>query len=138
MREDYAVRGRVDDDCDRCHYCDLPFGRTRHDHDHAPVPRSSGGRSVVAACQTCHDMKDRGGLRGLPAAEYARAVLALSESGALAHVLKSPPVEWPDGWGEMNRWERIVWARAAMLHHQGGDWHAATVRRIAMRDDSAA
>lgn len=78
-------------------------------------------------------MKDRGGLRGLPAAEYARAVLALSESGVLAHVLESPPVEWPDGWVEMNRWERIVWARAAMLHHQGGRWHAATVRRLAMK-----
>ena len=134
MIEGVAVRGRVDDDCETCHYCDLPFGRTRHDHDHAPVPHSSGGKLVVAACQTCHDMKDRGGIRGLPAPEFALAVASLTTSGALRDWLNDAPTAWPDGWRSMTRWERLVWARAAMLRHQGGPEHAATVRRIYMRE----
>jgi hypothetical protein len=32
---------------------------TNVEYDHFPVPRRSGGTEVVAACITCHDMKDR-------------------------------------------------------------------------------
>ena len=136
MREDYAVRGRVDDDCERCHYCDMPFGRTRHDHDHAPIPRSAGGVVVVAACQTCHDLKDRGGLRGLPADECTRATISLREKGLLDTALSDSPHSWPHEWTALTRWERLVWARTAMLNYQGGEWHAATVRRVALREVS--
>lgn len=122
MQESYAMRGRVDDDCDKCHYCDLPFGRTRHEHDHAPVPRSAGGEDVVPICATCHDIKDRGGVRGFPADEYVRASGSLLSRGLLGDaVLGAPPQEWPDEWGELTRWERLLWARVVMLAHQTDD-----------------
>ncbi len=36
-----------------CFYCEVPV--TRHEHDHAPVPRRAGGDSVVVTCVGCHN-----------------------------------------------------------------------------------
>lgn len=112
-------RSRVGDDCDRCHYCDLRFARLRHEHDHAPVPQVSGGVDVVAACLTCHEMKDRAGLPGLPADEACVAYAGLVERGLLGGaLLGAPPVSWPSEWPTMTRYERIMWARLVALAHQ--------------------
>lgn len=97
----------------------MPFGITRHEHDHAPVPDASGGLEVVPTCVTCHDLKDRGGLRGLPTAEAYEAVRSLAEHGELADALLCAPLmEWPARWQEMSRWERIVWGRVVALTHR--------------------
>lgn len=44
--------------CESCFYCDTPI-MGRHEHDHFPRPRSVGGEHVVAACLSCHELKDR-------------------------------------------------------------------------------
>ena len=51
-------RRRCSTDCPACHYCDMPLA-TRHEHDHFPIPKESGGTHVVPACINCHDLKDR-------------------------------------------------------------------------------
>lgn len=76
---------------------------------------------MVPACVTCHDLKDRGGLRGLPAKEGLTAVRRLANLGILGSaLLGDPPMSWPEGWDQMNRWERIVWGRVVALAHRGG------------------
>lgn len=46
--------------CDHrsCFYCDRVVGAA-HEHDHFPVPAVAGGKQVVPACLTCHELKDR-------------------------------------------------------------------------------
>lgn len=40
-----------------CFYCGETV--TRIERDHAPIPKRHGGKDLVDACLTCHDMKDR-------------------------------------------------------------------------------
>ena len=40
-----------------CFYCGEEV--TRIEKDHSPVPKRHGGKDMVDACLTCHDMKDR-------------------------------------------------------------------------------
>jgi hypothetical protein len=40
-----------------CFYCGEKV--TRIEKDHSPVPKRHGGKDIVDACLTCHDMKDR-------------------------------------------------------------------------------
>lgn len=111
---------RAGDGCAECHYCDVPLGRARHEHDHAPVPKSEGGTSVVASCLSCHEFKDRARLWGMPRAEYGEAIQGLLANGLLASVASAdhPPVAWPSEWPTMTRWERLVWATVARIAHQ--------------------
>ena len=110
---------RAGDGCPACHYCDVPLGKARHEHDHAPVPTSEGGTRVVPACLTCHEFKDRARIEGLPRAEYAAAVRGLLDRGLLAAAtLGDPPVDWPAEWPTMTRWERITWAAIVRVAHQ--------------------
>lgn len=44
--------------CETCYYCDQ-WVSGRHEHDHFPVPKVCGGIEMVAACLSCHDLKDR-------------------------------------------------------------------------------
>ena len=56
--------------CDeRCIYCDGVLA-TRHEHDHFPVPKRSGGEATVCACINCHDIKDRQLLRDWPVSTW--------------------------------------------------------------------
>lgn len=111
---------RAGDGCIECHYCGTPLGMTRHDHDHAPVPKGEGGVAVVPACLTCHEFKDRARIWGLPRAEYGAAVRGLLDKGLLASAtLGPPPEDWPAEWPKMTRWERITWAAVVRTAHQG-------------------
>lgn len=113
---------RAGDGCPECHYCYVPFGGARHEHDHGPVPRSEGGTDVVAACLTCHEFKDRARIWGLPRAEYAGAIRGLLDKGLLAAAtLGEPPVDWPAEWSVMTRWERITWAAVVRIAHQSDE-----------------
>ncbi len=77
---------------------------------------------MVPTCVTCHDLKDRGGLRGLPAQEALDAVLRLASRGLLGGaLLGAPPADWPEGWDQMDRWERIVWGRVVALAHRDSE-----------------
>lgn len=119
----HSLQSRVqDDECQGCVYCDMPFGRMHHEHDHAPVPKASGGLAVVACCITCHDLKDRVTFENWSPEVLARAVIELSGSGRIldfgdpgALFAHSLPTAFPPEWPSMSRMARIVWAKMARL-----------------------
>lgn len=119
----HSLQSRVqDDDCQGCAYCDMPFGRMHHEHDHAPVPKSSGGLTLVPCCITCHDLKDRVTFENWPASTLAGAVIELSANGRLldfsdpsALFAHSLPTTFPPEWRNMSRMARIAWAKMARL-----------------------
>ena len=50
IAEGRPAGSRAGDGCPACHYCDVPLGKARHEHDHAPIPAGEGGTLIVAAC----------------------------------------------------------------------------------------
>ena len=108
------------DDCEACFYCDLPMGNFHHEHDHMPRPVSAGGENIVAACITCHDLKDRYRASNWNAKWWADAVFELLGMGVLTDALRQPDVV-PGEWGLMSRNGRLLWASLARLSHQDAD-----------------
>lgn len=47
-----------DCDCAMCFYCGRDLS-PKHEHDHLPIPKIRGGKTLVAACVDCHNLKDR-------------------------------------------------------------------------------
>ena len=111
------VRG---DDCEACIYCGLPMGNFHHEHDHMPRPASAGGENIVAACITCHDLKDRYRASNWNAKWWADAVFELLGMGVLTDALRQPDVV-PGEWNLMSRNGRLLWASLARLSHQDAD-----------------
>ena len=128
------VRG---DDCEACFYCGLPMGNFHHEHDHMPRPASAGGESVVAACITCHDMKDRYRAANWNATWWVNAVFELMASDALATALRQPDV-LPDAWPSMSRSGRLLWASLARLSHQDPDGPRRQAVQAALTELAAA
>ena len=123
----HSEHSRVaDDECEKCSYCDLPFIRMHHEHDHAPVPKSAGGTEMIPACITCHDLKDRVLFPHWPASEGVRAVQELLDMGLLTSQIR--PVCLPDQWPGMSRWARIAWAKIARLAWLDPDGDARLTR----------
>lgn len=108
------------DDCEACIYCGLPMGNFHHEHDHMPRPASAGGENVVAACITCHDMKDRYRASNWNAKWWADAVFELMGLDALGAALRQPDA-LPGAWPIMSRGGRLLWASLARLSHQDPD-----------------
>ena len=116
------------DDCEACFYCDLPMGNFHHEHDHMPRPVSAGGENVVAACITCHDLKDRYRSGNWNATWWVNAVFELMALDALATALRQPD-GLPGAWPTMSRGARLLWASLARLAHQDPDGpHRQTVQ----------
>lgn len=105
------------DDCEACIYCGLPMGNFHHEHDHMPRPASAGGENVVAACITCHDLKDRYRASNWSATWWANAIFELMALDTLAAALRQPDTV-PDEWPLMSRGGRLLWASLARLSHQ--------------------
>ena len=119
--EVHKARSKVKgDDCEACIYCCLPMGNFHHEHDHMPRPASAGGENVVAACITCHDMKDRYRSGNWNATWWANAVFELMALDALGAALRQPDA-LPDDWPTMSRGARLLWASLARLSHQDSD-----------------
>ena len=128
------VRG---DDCEACIYCGLPMGNFHHEHDHMPRPASAGGENIVAACITCHDLKDRYRAANWNAKWWADAVFELLGMGVLTDALRQPDVA-PDDWDLMSRNGRLLWASLARLSHQDADGAHLKVALDALDDLAAA
>ena len=110
----HSEHSRVaDDECEGCSYCDLPFIRMHHEHDHAPVPEAMGGTVVIPACITCHDLKDRVLFAYWPAAETLAALDELTRCGLLAGLASADRL--PDEWASLSRWARLAWAKMVRL-----------------------
>ena len=56
---------------------------TRLEYDHFPIPYQFGGKLVVPACLTCHDLKDRKDLIDWPAEAIVEAFEGLTPFAAL-------------------------------------------------------
>ncbi len=91
-----------------CWYCDSPV--TRHEHDHAPIPRDVKGEALVTACITCHDLKDRRPLDTWPLELYMAAMGSLSASAFV-----DSPAVWPAAWDDWPTSARLVWAKWAAM-----------------------
>lgn len=61
-------------DRDVCFYCDALLTKGNREMDHFPIPDSAGGKAMVPACVTCHDMKDRFPLAKWPIGFVAAAM----------------------------------------------------------------
>ena len=119
--EVHKARSKVKgDDCEACIYCGLPMGNFHHEHDHMPRPASAGGENVVAACITCHDLKDRYRSGNWNATWWVNAVFELMALDALGLALRQPDA-LPDAWSTMSRGARLLWASLARLSHQDSD-----------------
>ena len=89
--EVHKARSKIKgDDCEACFYCGLPMGNFHHEHDHMPRPVSAGGGNVVAACITCHDLKDRYRASNWSATWWANAIFELLTLDVLADALRQP------------------------------------------------
>ena len=121
------------DDCEACFYCGLPMGNFHHEHDHMPRPVSAGGGNVVAACITCHDLKDRYRASNWSATWWANAIFELLTLDVLADALRQPDTV-PDAWPSMSRSARLLWASLARLSHQDPDGPHPTAARGALAE----
>ena len=100
--EVHKARSKIKgDDCEACFYCGLPMGNFHHEHDHMPRPVSAGGENIVAACITCHDLKDRYRAANWNAKWWADAVFELLGMGVLTDALRQPDVV-PGDWDLMS------------------------------------
>lgn len=100
--------------CGECFYCEQEFQTApRHEHDHAPIPKDSGGLDIVAACITCHDLKDRRTLDRWPLEMYVLAMKDLQPTDFTEADV------WPARWDSLATSARLVWAKwAAMKSRQ--------------------
>ncbi|WP_143261505.1 HNH endonuclease [Allokutzneria sp. NRRL B-24872] len=116
--------------CARCFYCERTLASRRHEHDHFPVPRSTGGRRVVPACLDCHELKDQYNLCNWPRADLAAAwrnILAclkhesFPDSDDLTYLRRTCWwEEQPDSsddaviarWAELSPLSRVLYAKA--------------------------
>ena len=96
--------------CGTCFYCDGPV--TRHEHDHAPMPRRLGGVETVVACMMCHGLKDRHPMDRWPLYLVVMASVELAEHGLS---FDTPPTTWPSCWGDLTGHARVLWAKCAAL-----------------------
>lgn len=136
--EVHKTRSKVKgDDCEACIYCGLPMGNFHHEHDHMPRPASAGGENIVAACITCHDMKDRYRASNWNAKWWADAVFELLGAAVLADALRQPDA-LPDAWPTMSRGARLLWASLARLSHQDADGPHLKTAQAALAELAAA
>jgi hypothetical protein len=120
-----------------CHFCDALLASDNIEYDHFPVPRRAGGTEVVAACITCHDMKDRFLQEDWPrdllnrALDEARRyqVSEMSRAGIPNEIGKLTPdgikavvdiaYSWPQhvlkNWSEYSREARLIAAKSLAL-----------------------
>jgi hypothetical protein len=106
-------RGCADD----CFYCDAPV--RRHDHDHAPTPRHSGGLDTVVACPGCHNLKDRILFDRWP---LALAIMATQELVGLGAIpTADSAARWPSCWDDMSSHARLLWAKMSATIQGGID-----------------
>lgn len=96
---------------DGCFYCDANV--KRHEHDHAPVPERHGGTETVAACPTCHHLKDRAPYESWPQIMAVTALKELVELGAIPQPWTAR--EWPDYWDDLSQHARLLWAKMAAV-----------------------
>ena len=96
--------------CGTCFYCDSPV--SRHEHDHAPVPRRHDGTETVVACMMCHGLKDRHPLERWPLHLSVMAAVELADHGL---TFDGSQVEWPSCWGDLTSHARILWAKCAAI-----------------------
>lgn len=94
---------------DPCFYCDAPV--TRHEHDHAPVPQRANGTETVAACPSCHHLKDRMRFASWPLTLAVMAVMELAESDLIPDL--STASSWPEEWDDLSQHARVLWAKIA-------------------------
>lgn len=103
---------RKADDCEECFYCGTPLDVIAHEHDHAPIPQSAGGKAVVPACTACHDRKDRCLLDDWDAHFAWDAVTGLVTAGLARYPFLVPAsTDWPDQWDTLPSGSRLMWAR---------------------------
>lgn len=98
-----------------CFYCDAPV--SRHEHDHAPVPKRAGGVATVVICMGCHNLKDRILLDRWPLTLAVLAVQELIDVDAIPY--KFPSEEWPAQWDDMTSHARLLWAKWVKINHGG-------------------
>ncbi len=96
---------------------------TRHEHDHAPIPRSDGGVVTVAACVGCHHLKDRVLFEHWPLALYVMAVQELAEHDAIPTTQQDA---WPDCWDDLSGHARLAWAKVAAVASRAARVDAVT------------
>ena len=68
--------------CDaECFYCDASLKGEAHHHDHFPIPARYGGELTVAACGSCHKMKETARVDQWPADAFAEVIREMQDAG---------------------------------------------------------
>jgi hypothetical protein len=65
-----------------CAYCGMGLS-SRHEHDHAPIPKRHGGEDIWPVCLNCHDLKDRIPTTDWDVETFTRAVVELNPASRI-------------------------------------------------------
>ena len=106
-----------------CLYCGMLITTRRIEFDHFPIPKAFGGAQVASVCLTCHDMKDRFGMKSWPVSFVAALAKDHVAIGAVMEQITSKDIirivdaaqSWQTFWDDISTESRLTFAKSAAV-----------------------
>ena len=118
-----AWRAHKDNDPPGCLYCGMLITKRRIEFDHFPIPKAFGGAQVASVCLTCHDMKDRFGMKSWPVSFVSALAKDHAVIGVVMDHIMSKDItrivdaaqSWRTFWDDITTESRLTFAKSAAV-----------------------